>query len=713
VVLRFRSLARKGDGLQADAVAAADYLRSRSLEQRNLSGEADASILLLYWPLARLNNFQGLLYSQGWSHGVASAPVADFEAMGEVAWEGPMACHFHWLAAIDSEVSLQRFKALLTQLKDQGRSIIWTVHNVLPHDETNIDLAVRVRRVMVEAADLVHIMNVSTPEIVAPYFSLAGKRIFHSPHPSYLGDHPDTVSREEARFELGLRPETTVFLSFGSIQPYKGLEELVAAAQELARDRPDLDWALVIAGGARDKEVVRRILASEGLGERLLFVPQGVQVRDVQYFFRAADYCALPYRTSLNSGAAMLGLSFGVPIVAPETDAFAQILELGAGIGYAPGEAGALAAAMATAVEADPAGMRSRALAIAEERSPPKASAAFFAGLRQGLRAAGLDRYAVATAPSVASSSHGLPVTRRPDLRGYASARFLSPDAPAPARGTTSGPPDPQQQELHDSQRRIGGLNDVTWQGKWVAQLAGFKEATNVLEIGAGGFATTLSLAKQFPAKHFFALDFVLSAKALSNLADTPPNVSILKHDARDLGVLGKRYFDFAFSVAVMEHIRELAEHLDQMQRIISKDGYFWFWEAPFWSSSMGHHYRHSEKDCPIPHYAHLYMPRPALGDLLIGKGLSPERSEQVLAYIYDRGDLARLTRTETIAIINDSAFRIVKWEDDADPHYSEAHEADVMANNLYAVSAGDLRIKGAKACLRLRKRYKRAAEPG
>ena len=232
--------------------------------------------------------------------------------------------------------SIRRFEALLARLKDQRRSIVWTVHNVLPHDQADIETAVRVRRAIVEAADLIHIMNERTPELVEPHFSLAGKRVFYSPHPSYLGDHPRTVTRDAARFELGLRPETTVFLCFGAIQPYKGIEELIAAAEELARDRPDLDWALVVAGIAKNEELVRRIRQVEALDRRLLFYPHKVPVEDVQYFFRAADYAVCAYRSSLNSGAAMLALSFGVPLVAPETAAFAELLARGAGIGYAP-----------------------------------------------------------------------------------------------------------------------------------------------------------------------------------------------------------------------------------------------------------------------------------------------------------------------------------------------------------------------------------------
>jgi glycosyltransferase involved in cell wall biosynthesis len=343
-------------------------------------------LVLAYWPLARINNFQGLLYSEGWRHGVVPLPLATFDEMAELPWDGPMACHFHWLASIEDRDTVGRFEALLRRLKDRKRSIVWTIHNVLPHDNTDIGTATRVRRAIAEAADLIHIMNERTPELVEPYYSLAGKRVFHSPHPSYLGDHPVTVSREQARFELGLSPAATVFLCFGAIRPYKGIEELIGAARALEQRRPDLDWALVVAGQPKDEELASRIRRNKALDRRLIFHPHRVPVQDVQYLFRAADYAVCAYRASLNSGAAMLALSFGVPVVAPETAAFADLLARGAGIGYAPDEPGALTAALAAAIETDPAGMSGRALAIAEEQRPQVVSSLFFERLAEGLR---------------------------------------------------------------------------------------------------------------------------------------------------------------------------------------------------------------------------------------------------------------------------------------------------------------------------------------
>lgn len=349
------------------------------------SGHGHEPFVLTYWPFAPTNRFQALLYSQGGRYGADVLPVAAFEEMAKVPPEGPSICHFHWLASVRGEEAIGDLRGVLGRLKEQRKPIVWTVHNILPHDVVDIDDAVRVRRLIVESADLVHVMNERTPELVEPWFSLRDTPTFYAPHPSYLGDVPDTVTREAARVELGLRPEATVLLCFGAIRPYKGIEDLVIAAERLSLERPGLDWVLLVAGMAKDKALVRRLREVRSIGDRLRFLPGKVPSEDIQYFFRAADFSVCPYRRSLNSGAAMLAMSFGVPLIAPEIPAFADLLARGTGIGYDPEQDGALAAALARAVGMDTTEMRARAIAVAEDRRPEKASAAFFEGLTAGL----------------------------------------------------------------------------------------------------------------------------------------------------------------------------------------------------------------------------------------------------------------------------------------------------------------------------------------
>jgi glycosyltransferase involved in cell wall biosynthesis len=226
--------------------------------------------------------------------------------------------------------------------------------------------------------------------MVEPFFSIRDKPSFYSPHPSYLGAYPNTITREEARFHFGFCPDTTVFLCFGKILLYKGIEDLLSSLQVLVRDSQQLDWKLVIAGGTLDGDLVRRLRGFDGLDGRVLINSNRVPIQDVEYFFTAADYCILPYRRSLNSGVAMLAMSFGVPVIAPATATFKEPLSRGTGLGYRAEDEGALASALKTAIGADRSAMRASAVAFAHERRAENASAAFFQGLTA--RLASLDR---------------------------------------------------------------------------------------------------------------------------------------------------------------------------------------------------------------------------------------------------------------------------------------------------------------------------------
>jgi len=240
----------------------------------------------------------------------------------------------------------------------------------------------------------------------------------------------------------------------------------------------------------------------------------------------------------------------------------------------------------------------------------------------------------------------------------------------------------------------------MTWQAHWVSQTSGFADATRILEVGAGGFETSVYLARRFPEKEFVGLDFTLSPLALKTLGNGPSNLTVVKHDARNMRIFAEGYFDFIFSVAVMEHIAELADHLEETARILRKDGLYCFWQAPFWSCSKGHHFRHDAPDCPIPPYSHLHLTQSEMREQLIERGIAPDEAGDIAEFIYARGDLSRLGRSQTRAIIEDSPFEIAQWEDQDDDRYNPEGVSRVMARNLYGLPENDLRFKGAKVRL-------------
>ena len=250
---------------------------------------------------------------------------------------------------------LLTFLGALHRFRRAGGRVVYTVHNLAGHDGGETWADRRAARWLLRHADALHVHDEHTAEAVA---RVRGSRegVAVIPHANYVGAYPNRVSREEARQELGLRPDTFVYLFLGQVRPYKGLEELLPAFTRV----PGEDRALVIAG--QPAPGYERVIAALSRQDpRVRFQPGFVPMERVQYYLNAADLCVLPYRRITTSGAAMLAFSFGLPVLAPAIGGFPALIGPEQGILYDPAEPDALARALADAPKGD---WRSRRAAI-------------------------------------------------------------------------------------------------------------------------------------------------------------------------------------------------------------------------------------------------------------------------------------------------------------------------------------------------------------
>jgi len=104
-------------------------------------------------------------------------------------------------------------------------------------------------------------------------------------------------------------------LFFGTIRPYKGLEDLVAAFEVLASEG-ERDYRLTVVGETWEgwNEPGARIRRSRHR-HRIEFVNRYVTDEEVDQAFRSADVVVLPYRRSSTSGPLMVAMSYGLPVV--------------------------------------------------------------------------------------------------------------------------------------------------------------------------------------------------------------------------------------------------------------------------------------------------------------------------------------------------------------------------------------------------------------
>lgn len=319
--------------------------------------------VLMYYPVAQVNPYQQLLYSEAETHGLSVLPVLNLDDIGQVAWRDHAIIHLHWLSALlqkaasaqEADDCVAHYKQQLASWRSLGLRIVWTIHNVMPHRVRWHDAELALRRVTVEAADLIHVMNHDTERLTAPYFRIDPRKVVHVLHPSYGDWYANVMPAPQARQDLGLEPDDFVMLSFGSIQPYKGLSELIDAYHMLCAREPARRCVLVIAGQVDDHDYFSELRSKAQGCADIRLMPGNVRDQRVQVFFNSCDVVVAPYLSTLNSGVALLSATFRRMVVAPATGGMAEVFADDPSLLYEHDVEDGLARALARAVQHQPA----------------------------------------------------------------------------------------------------------------------------------------------------------------------------------------------------------------------------------------------------------------------------------------------------------------------------------------------------------------------
>ena len=123
-------------------------------------------------------------------------------------------------------------------------------------------------------------------------------------------------AKEQLRVQAGRR----TLLFFGNIAPYKGLEYLIQAFQQV-QARSD-SYLLIIAGRPKDCEEywapIRETISEDVEKGRILLKTVYISDEDTEVYFKAADVLVLPYTHVYQSGVLFLAHSFGLPVIAAD-----------------------------------------------------------------------------------------------------------------------------------------------------------------------------------------------------------------------------------------------------------------------------------------------------------------------------------------------------------------------------------------------------------
>nr|MBA3351929.1 glycosyltransferase family 4 protein [Blastocatellia bacterium] len=202
------------------------------------------------------------------------------------------------------------------------KRVVFTAHNVNAGARDGNDSFINrlSLRVQYKLCDEIFVHTAKMKYELVGQFDIPGERISLIPY-GINNVVPDTaLAPNEARERLGIGSDDKVLLFFGSIAPYKGLEYLLTAFDEIAKQ--DKGYRLIIAGKPKWDggywSLLEPTIASSAARDRIIRKIEFVSDEQTEVFFKAADVLVLPYTHIFQSGILFIAYNFGLPVIASD-----------------------------------------------------------------------------------------------------------------------------------------------------------------------------------------------------------------------------------------------------------------------------------------------------------------------------------------------------------------------------------------------------------
>ena len=205
------------------------------------------------------------------------------------------------------------------------KTIVLTVHNVLPHEPAVLDKVLT--RMVLSFGKRYIVHSQENSYTLSRTFGIPLKNIslVHMPvHDMYLDGR---IDKEDALRTIGIPPGKKVLLCFGNIRKYKGIDDLLKAFKLILKSEPDS--FLLIAGQPWGSwGPYKNLIEKLGLNSNVKAILEYAPTSRVKYYFSAADIVVLPYKKfDAQSGVGNIGISFGKPLVVTKVGGLPELVK--------------------------------------------------------------------------------------------------------------------------------------------------------------------------------------------------------------------------------------------------------------------------------------------------------------------------------------------------------------------------------------------------
>jgi glycosyltransferase involved in cell wall biosynthesis len=274
---------------------------------------------------SRLNPYTMLLYTEFKRFG---------EQVNDYSWWKALryrydVYHLHWPEyyvahpnPLKTYLGSAIYLLLVAWSRARGARIVWTIHNLGSHNQSRPRTEKFFWEIFTRQVDGYIVLTEHSRTAAQERFPrLAKLPATVIPHGLYGNAYANNTTAIQARRRLQLPESARVVLFFGNIAPYKNLFSLTAALRQLKQQ----DVVLLVAGGCSFKEQEDQLRTESKNDPRIRPYIGFVPADEVQYFFLACDLVVLPFQEILNSGSALLALTFSRPLLVPAKGGMSEL----------------------------------------------------------------------------------------------------------------------------------------------------------------------------------------------------------------------------------------------------------------------------------------------------------------------------------------------------------------------------------------------------
>lgn len=237
--------------------------------------------------------------------------------------------HLHWtnpyLKGNTFVVKLVYALKFLTDIwlvKLSGVRIVWTVHNIVSHESRFPGLECWIHQRLAKSCDHIIVHHKNACEQVLYHYRADYKKVSIIPHGHYRAAYGRAIDQITARQQLGLPLNGNLYLTFGMLRPYKGIESLLQAWQAVQFHQS----TLLIAGQPRDEAYGQTLSTAVSEINNVALHDRFIKDEDISAYFSAADVVILPFQQVSTSGSLLLAMSYNTPAIVPCLGGIAETL---------------------------------------------------------------------------------------------------------------------------------------------------------------------------------------------------------------------------------------------------------------------------------------------------------------------------------------------------------------------------------------------------